>query len=111
MAGPYYRCCPSYFLCSIFRTDLASWLGSPGMPWRGPGERRARSSPVSAVRFKIMRRQFLKSIFDRLVAGLALLLASPLLILTAIAIAVDDGLPILFRQPRVGRDGKVFPLL
>lgn len=58
-----------------------------------------------------MRREFLKSIFDRLLAGLALLLTLPLLILIAIVIAVEDGFPVLFRQARVGRNGKIFRLL
>ena len=39
---------------------------------------------------------------------LALLLLSPLMTLTALAIAVDSGRPMLFRQTRVGRYGQTF---
>jgi lipopolysaccharide/colanic/teichoic acid biosynthesis glycosyltransferase len=44
-------------------------------------------------------------------AGLALLLASPLLFLAAIAIKLDDRGPVLYRQRRVGRNGEEFDLL
>lgn len=41
-------------------------------------------------------------------AGLALLLLSPVLLATAVAIVLDDGLPVLFRQTRIGRHGRSF---
>jgi lipopolysaccharide/colanic/teichoic acid biosynthesis glycosyltransferase len=44
-------------------------------------------------------------------AGLALLLAGPLLFLAALAIKLDDRGPVLYRQRRVGRHGKEFDLL
>jgi lipopolysaccharide/colanic/teichoic acid biosynthesis glycosyltransferase len=44
-------------------------------------------------------------------AGLALLLASPLLFLAALAIKLDDRGPVLYRQRRVGRQGEEFDLL
>ena len=48
---------------------------------------------------------------DSLTAALGLALASPLLAASAIAIKLEDGGPILFRQTRVGRDGEDFELL
>ncbi len=48
---------------------------------------------------------------DVAVAGLALLAASPLLALAAVAIKLEDGGPVLYRQTRVGRDGADFELL
>lgn len=39
---------------------------------------------------------------------LALLVLSPLLLLVALAIAMQDGFPVLFRQIRVGRRGREF---
>jgi lipopolysaccharide/colanic/teichoic acid biosynthesis glycosyltransferase len=45
-------------------------------------------------------------------AGLALVLASPLLLAAAIAIRVESpGGPVLYRQRRVGKDGEPFDLL
>lgn len=41
----------------------------------------------------------------------ALLLASPLLALAAVAIKLDDGGPIIYRQRRVGLNGREFSLL
>lgn len=52
-----------------------------------------------------------KYALDRVVAAMALLLLSPLLATTALAILLTMGRPILFRQPRIGRDGRRFEML
>jgi lipopolysaccharide/colanic/teichoic acid biosynthesis glycosyltransferase len=44
-------------------------------------------------------------------AGVALLLASPVLGIAALAIKLADGGPVLYRQRRVGKDGTEFELL
>jgi lipopolysaccharide/colanic/teichoic acid biosynthesis glycosyltransferase len=49
--------------------------------------------------------------FDILVAALALAILSPLLLLAAIAIKLGSSGPVLYRQRRVGRDGKEFEML
>ena len=54
--------------------------------------------------------QVIKSVFDRLMAAVALILASPLLLAIVIAIRLGDGGPALFRQERVGKDGRPFVL-
>jgi lipopolysaccharide/colanic/teichoic acid biosynthesis glycosyltransferase len=48
---------------------------------------------------------------DVAIAGSALVLASPLLALAALAIKLEDRGPVLYRQTRVGRDGVDFELL
>ena len=48
---------------------------------------------------------------DVAVAGLGLALASPFLAGAALAAKLEDGGPVLFRQTRVGKDGKDFELL
>ena len=53
----------------------------------------------------------LKRIMDILVSSFLLLLASPLLPFIALAIYVETGAPILFRQVRVGYKGREFELL
>ncbi|MEA2494312.1 MAG: hypothetical protein QOJ29_2223 [Thermoleophilaceae bacterium] len=49
--------------------------------------------------------------FDRLIAGLALLILSPLLGLLALAVRLSSPGPIMYRQRRTGRDGREFDLL
>jgi exopolysaccharide biosynthesis polyprenyl glycosylphosphotransferase len=53
-------------------------------------------------------RWVIKGLFDKLVALSALLLVAPLMIGIALAIAIRDGRPVLFRQARVGKDGRNF---
>jgi lipopolysaccharide/colanic/teichoic acid biosynthesis glycosyltransferase len=48
---------------------------------------------------------------DVAIAGSALVIASPVLALAALAIKLEDGGPVLYRQTRVGRDGSDFDLL
>jgi lipopolysaccharide/colanic/teichoic acid biosynthesis glycosyltransferase len=48
---------------------------------------------------------------DVAIAGSALVLASPVLALAALAVKLEDGGPVLYRQTRVGRDGSDFELL
>ncbi len=55
-------------------------------------------------------RQLIKSVFDRAIALTALTVLLPLFIVIAAAIRLSDGGPALFRQTRVGKDGKLFTL-
>ena len=48
---------------------------------------------------------------DIALAGVALVAASPLLAVAALAIKLEDGGPVLYRQTRVGKDGVDFELL
>jgi exopolysaccharide biosynthesis polyprenyl glycosylphosphotransferase len=53
---------------------------------------------------------YLKRLFDVLASATALLICSPFFILVPLFIWMNDGAPVLFRQERVGRDGKRFIL-
>ena len=54
----------------------------------------------------------LKFIFDRVMALLGLVFLSPILLLTAIVVRIDlPGEPVLFRQERVGKGGRLFTLV
>ncbi len=57
------------------------------------------------------RRFAVKHAFDRLVAGTAIALLSPLLIAIALAVKLTSPGPVCFKQRRVGRDGRAFDLL
>ena len=52
-----------------------------------------------------------KRVFDILVSGITLILVSPVLAVCALAIRIDDGPGVIFRQPRVGRNGELFNCL
>jgi exopolysaccharide biosynthesis polyprenyl glycosylphosphotransferase len=52
-----------------------------------------------------------KRLFDLILAGGAVLLLSPLLALIALAVRLDSGPGVLFRQERVGVDGRTFEVL
>lgn len=49
--------------------------------------------------------------FDLLLALLILMLCAPIMLLTALAIYLEDGGPVFYVQPRVGRYGKTFRCL
>jgi lipopolysaccharide/colanic/teichoic acid biosynthesis glycosyltransferase len=57
------------------------------------------------------RRHALNRVLDIAVAGTGLVLASPLLAASALAVRLEDGGPVLYRQVRVGTDGQDFELL
>ncbi len=52
-----------------------------------------------------------KHALDRCIASIALVALSPLLAATAVAVRLSSPGPALFRQRRVGRDGRVFDVL
>jgi len=53
----------------------------------------------------------LKRAFDIVVSATALIVLSPLIALVALAVRLESPGPVLFRQQRVGRDGKLFDIL
>ena len=55
-------------------------------------------------------RQVLKDLFDRSVAGLALIVLAPVMLVLALAIRLSDNGPALFTQTRVGKDGQSFKI-
>ncbi len=55
-----------------------------------------------------MYKNFIKRILDIILSFFALLILSPLLIITAILVRLKLGSPILFRQARPGKNEKIF---
>ncbi|WP_207482935.1 exopolysaccharide biosynthesis polyprenyl glycosylphosphotransferase [Arenibaculum pallidiluteum] len=83
----------------------------------GFGLRYARIVSIGPVRALQIARQplkgsqvLIKTVEDYAIAGLALLLASPFLLLIALAIRLDSPGPALFRQRRVGFNNQVFDI-
>ena len=52
-----------------------------------------------------------KRTIDVVAAGVGLVVLSPLLLLVALAVLLEDGRPVLFRQLRAGEGGDPFPML
>ncbi len=55
--------------------------------------------------------RFVKRAFDLVVASLALVILSPVMLAVAIAIWLEDRGPLFYRQVRMGLDGKPFEIL
>ncbi|MFN3284196.1 MAG: sugar transferase [Pseudothermotoga sp.] len=58
--------------------------------------------------FKKKQDKITKRILDIVVAVFALVILSPVMLVTAMAIYFEDGRPIIFKQKRVAKDGKEF---
>lgn len=56
-------------------------------------------------------RTFMKRGFDLICSAIILVLSLPVMLLTALAIYVEDGAPVFYSQERVGLDGKTFKVL
>lgn len=52
-----------------------------------------------------------KRLFDVVGSSLLLLVTAPLMAVVSVVVKASDGGPVIFRQPRVGRDGKLFNCL
>ncbi|MEV5433850.1 exopolysaccharide biosynthesis polyprenyl glycosylphosphotransferase [Streptomyces sp. NPDC052701] len=93
------------------RAGSAAYDGTGGTARvRGPHERIA---GFSCRRLETGRRPGgpAKRALDVLVSGTLLLLAGPVLLACALVLRVSDGPDVVFRQERVGKDGRLFTLL
>ena len=92
----------------------SSASASPDTTCSSRGRRSSRSGTTCAA---VCRRRgsrggdALNRAADVAIAGAALVVASPLLGLAALAIKLEDRGPVLYRQTRVGKDGSDFELL
>ena len=55
--------------------------------------------------------QQVKGLVDRSLGLVLVIFFSPVLLFTAVVVRLGLGRPILFRQPRVGKDGRIFTIL
>ena len=55
-----------------------------------------------------LMRTFVKRAFDIVAASTLLILTLPLMLLTAILIALESGFPVFYQQERVGQGGRIF---
>ncbi|WP_298990498.1 sugar transferase [uncultured Pseudokineococcus sp.] len=70
----------------------------------GPDVESLRGTPLVRLRTDVMSSPAwaVKTLVDRTAAALAVVLLAPVLALVALAVVVDSGFPVLFRQERVG---------
>lgn len=97
------------------RTGTTLFVGT-GLRELGPGRARlghAGSLPLIHVRHAQLRggRRGAKAAWERSAAALALLVLAPVLLAIAVLVRLDSEGPALFRQERVGRDGRRFTML
>ena len=60
--------------------------------------------------YKMLLKKFIRMIRD-FICIIGLLIISPFLFFAAIAIIIEDGMPILFAQERVGKDQSIFKII
>lgn len=88
------RIVPDHIKITLFRTVTEEFAGVPMITLQQPT-----LEPFERC---------VKRAFDLIVASLTLVLISPILLLIAIAIRLDSPGPVIFKQKRVGENGKIF---
>jgi exopolysaccharide biosynthesis polyprenyl glycosylphosphotransferase len=97
------------------RFGLSLTLVAPHAGLLGPGIQLNRMGELPLLDFGFSdpprSTQALKRAIDLIVSGFLLVLLSPLLLAIAVAIKLGSRGPILFRQTRIGKDGKPFTMV
>lgn len=79
------------------------------------GSERTIFDDMSIIHYRVKgltpEQRFLKRLMDILVSAMGLLLTSPILLITAIAVKLEDRGPVFYKQPRVTLDGDIFHVL
>ncbi len=100
------RVVPDYLTLSLYRTTADS-VGS-----RLPAADAEDLDGLLLINLRgpvlTAQQYLLKRLFDIAVSSFLILLASPIMLVTAIAIRLESDGPIIFRQARVGENGRVF---
>ena len=90
------RVVPDYYNLSLYQATVEDFAGVPMINLRNPA--------LNAVQ------RLIKRVFDLLIGGIVILIISPLLGLVALAIKMDSDGPVIFRQQRVGENGRLFDM-
>jgi exopolysaccharide biosynthesis polyprenyl glycosylphosphotransferase len=90
------RVVPDLFDLALFRATIEDFDGIPVI-----GLRDGALDPANRL---------VKRVVDLVCAGIALVLAAPLMLVIALIIRLDSAGPALFRQQRVGENGKLFTI-
>lgn len=57
-----------------------------------------------------MYKRFFKRVFDIFFSLLGLIITSPIMLIVAILIKIESPGPVIFKQQRIGKDGKIFEI-
>nr|WP_290668776.1 sugar transferase [Ardenticatena sp.] len=90
------RIVPDYFSLALYRATVEDFAGIPMINLRAPALNEYQ--------------RLVKRAFDLLLGGLMTICALPIMGLIALAIKLDSPGPILFRQKRVGENGRLFTM-
>lgn len=60
--------------------------------------------------FENIKESKLERILDIFVSIFALLIFSPVMLIISLSILIEDGRPVIYKQKRVGKDGKIFTM-
>lgn len=63
------------------------------------------------IKFQQIKDSPVKRVFDIFVALFGVIITSPLLLIAMLLVLIEDGRPVLFKQKRVGRYGKLFTFI
>lgn len=91
------RVIPDYFSLALYRASVEDFGGIPMINLRDPA--------LNDVQ------RLIKRLFDLILVSVLIVLALPLFILIALIIRLDSKGPILFRQERLGENGRIFRMI
>ena len=79
----------------------------------GAAQTQAFGLPMQEVNRKFISPEYrsAKRVFDVITSIIALIMLSPVMLITALLIKLGDGGPVFYKQTRVARDGKLFSIL
>jgi len=86
-----------FFDLTLYNTTIEDFAGIPMLDLR--------ASAIDDYQ------RMIKRAFDVFFGSIALILALPLMTLSALIVFIEDGSPVLFRQKRVGENGRLFEML
>lgn len=66
---------------------------------------------MSRNRGLTIEQEIIKRIGDIIISAIMLIVSSPFMLIAAVAIKLDDGGPVFFRQNRITKDGKIFNII
>ncbi len=87
---------PDYFALALWRANWTEFAGIPTIDLRAPA--------IDGFQ------RLIKRIFDLVVGGMITLALLPVMGIVALAVKLDSPGPVLFRQQRVGENGRLFTM-